>query len=135
VWLRYAEPSRWASWSPQVKGVDYPYATLRAQTGGRVRGPGPVTVRFRVDAVDPARRTWSWTVQPQVAGRVVATMRLDHGVEAAVEQDPHDGTRGWRRGGRQVPSRSTTWLRLRGRAPVIAAYAPVARIALRRIVR
>ncbi|MGB7450290.1 MAG: hypothetical protein WA892_14350 [Ornithinimicrobium sp.] len=132
VWLRYAEPSRWSSWSPQVRGVDYPHARLRPQTTGRVRGPWRLAVPFRVEAVDEVAQTWSWTVQPQLAGRVITTVRLDHGVTPAPAASRRD-RRG--RAAKRAAPRSATWLRLRGHAPVIATYAPIARIALRHIVR
>jgi len=119
VWQRYAEPQRWPSWSPQVQRVDYPHPRLRPHTLGRVQGPGPLGVQFRVDAVDEQQRTWAWTVWPQLAGRTVTRMRLEHGVELA----------------ERPGARSATWLRLQARAPVVAVYAPVARLALRRLVR
>jgi hypothetical protein len=116
VWQRYAEPKRWTTWSPQIRGVVYPYRRLRPGTGGRVHGPVGLTVVFLIDAVDEDRRTWSWTISPRVAGWTVARLRLHHVVSPA------------------RPTGSATTLRLCGRAPVVLAYAPVASIALRRLV-
>ncbi len=78
---------------------------------GTVHGPLFVRVGFVVTAVDEVARTWAWDVR---AGPV--RMHLRHGVEA--------------RGGG-----SRTWLTIRGPALVVAAYLPVARIALHRLVR
>ena len=71
-------------------------------------------VRFRVLAVDPAARVWTWQAS---AGPVV--LRLHHGVAP----DPAGS------------GRTRTTLRVTGPAPVVLAYAPVARLALRRLVR
>jgi hypothetical protein len=61
-------------------------------------------------AVDEAAREWSWEAR---LGPL--RLRLEHGVTAHI-----DG--------------SATWLRVHGPLPVILVYAPVARIALGRLV-
>jgi hypothetical protein len=104
VWERYAVPARWPGWAPQIRRVDYGAARLAAGVGGRVHGPLGVSVAFRVNEVDPVARTWAWTVR---WGPVRLWLR--HGVEP-------DGA---------------TWLTVRGPAPLVAAYLPVARWALR----
>lgn len=116
VWDRYAEPVRWATWSPQIRGVTYGRDRIRAGTCGEVRGPLGLAVPFTVDAVDERSMTWSWTVRLRVAGADLISVDLDHGVAAA-------------------GSGATTWLHLRGAWPVIVGYAPIARFALWRLLR
>ncbi|MBM6399233.1 SRPBCC family protein [Phycicoccus sonneratiae] len=110
AWARFTEPRRWPSWSPQVREVDYPHPVVEAGTGGRVTGLAGVVAVFRVDAVDHAARTWSWSVR---SGPV--RVRLDHGVDVAGEG-------------------STAWVVVHGLWPVALAYAPFARLALGRLV-
>lgn len=114
AWERYADPSRWAGWAPHLTGVDVPVARLRAGTRGRVFAMG-VPVPFQVDAVDEQSRTWAWTVSPRLGPVRLVRLHLEHGVEP-------EG------------SGSATWLRMHGPGPVLAAYAPLARLALRRLV-
>ncbi len=116
VWQRYVEPKLWSSWAPHIRSVQYSMPRLQANTTGAVCGPLGLRVPFTVDAVDEQSRTWSWTVHLRIRGRNVLTMALAHGVES-------DGTG------------CLTWLRLRGRWPVVVGYAPAARFALRRLVR
>ncbi len=78
---------------------------------GRVFGPLGVHLDFVVDAVDEATREWMWTVR-----RGPLRLVLTHGVIAR---------------GRGCE----TWLRVDGPLPVVAAYAPLARLALARLVR
>ncbi|MER5946526.1 SRPBCC family protein [Streptomyces sp. NPDC001904] len=111
VWRRYAQPARWPAWAPQIRSVETE-PELRAGIRGRVRPVAGPAVRFVVTAVDQEARTWSWRVQ---AGPI--RLRLDHAVE---------------RCGR---SGAATRLTLTGFAPVVLAYAPLARRALRRLVR
>ncbi|GAB6900574.1 SRPBCC family protein [Kineosporia succinea] len=110
AWLRYVEPQRWTSWSPQLRRVEYAPQRLESGTGGRVVGPLGVWLGFWVEDVDETARTWTWVVR-----RGPVSVVLQHGVEAA-----GSGTR--------------TWLALRGPAPLVLPYAPAARIALRRLV-
>ena len=112
VWTRYVRPDRWPGWSPQIQGVDYPGDELVPDTAGVVRGPCALAVPFEILAIDPARRSWTWRVQPPVVG----ALTLVHGVEPA-----GTGTR--------------TTLDVTGPAPVVLAYLPVARFALGRLVR
>lgn len=110
MWARYADPARWAGWSPQIRLVET--AALRIAPGvtGTVHGPLGLRVAFLVTAVDEAARTWAWDV---MLGPVA--LHLRHGVGAH-------------------PGGSSTWLTVRGPALVVAAYLPVARIALHRLV-
>jgi hypothetical protein len=111
VWERYALPARWPEWSPQIRRVEVPVPRLVAGTHGRVFGPVGPGVPFEVDTVSEEARQWSWTVY---AGPL--RVRLLHWVA-----DGPDGG-------------STTGLRLDGPAPVVLGYAPLARVALGRLV-
>ncbi|MGY1724037.1 SRPBCC family protein [Blastococcus sp. SYSU DS0533] len=112
VWERYAVPTRWPGWAPQITGVELPADRLATGVSGRVRGPLGWAVPFTVEEVDEAARRWSWAVS-------VGPLRVHllHWVTAG----PDGGT--------------TTGLRLSGPAPLVLAYAPAARVALARLVR
>ena len=113
VWRRYAVPSRWSTWSPQVRGVtcESPDEPVRAGTRGVVHGPAGLRVPFEVTEVDEERRRWTWRVR---LGPL--DLAMTHGV-------------GTRRDGR-----CCVWVGITGPLPLVAAYAPVARLALRRLV-
>jgi Polyketide cyclase / dehydrase and lipid transport len=114
AWERYAEPARWSGWAPQIQRVDTAMQRLTAGGTGTVRAgllPLPtLPVPFEVLDVDETARTWSWR-----ASLGPVRLHLVHGVEA------HENG-------------SSTWLRVRGPFPVVAAYAPLARFALGRLV-
>ena len=93
VWERYATPSVWPSWAPQIRRVEC------AQD------------RLEVLAVDDALRTWSWRVRSGPA-----RLTLHHAVLEVAE-----GTQ--------------TTIEIEGPALVVLPYAPVAQVALRRLVR
>ncbi len=112
VWERYARPALWSSWSPQIRRVELPDDRIARGTRGRVHGPVGVSVAVHVTAVDETARTWTWTAR---LGPV--RLHLHH----TVEPRPGGGT--------------VTRLRVTGPAPVVLAYAPVAQIALQRLVR
>jgi hypothetical protein len=112
VWERYAVPARWREWAPQITGVDLPTGRLAAGARGRVLGPLGLALPFVVDSVDEATRRWSWTVS---VGPV--RLRLLHWVA----EGPDGG--------------STTGLRMDGPAPLVVGYAPLARLAIGRLVR
>lgn len=121
AWDRYVRPRRWPEWSPQIRAVEYPGERLTAGTSGVVRGPAGVPVSFRilsVDESDPDLRRWSWSVR--VAG---VALRLEHLVE------PRPGP------ARGEPRGSRTTLTVHGPVPLVVAYLPLARLALRRLVR
>ncbi|EWT00390.1 hypothetical protein N865_15835 [Intrasporangium oryzae NRRL B-24470] len=113
VWERYADTRLWPTWSPQVRRVEVGEGSPRLRPGlaGQVVGTLGVRVTFVVDEVDEGAMTWSWHVR---VGPV--RMALDHGVRAH-----DDGT--------------LTVLRITAPTPVAAAYAPLAQIALQRLVR
>jgi hypothetical protein len=106
VWQRYAEPDRWSGWAPQIRRVEHSADRIAAGVTGVVHGPLGLRVAFTVTAVDEPARTWAWSVR---CGPI--RLRLRHGVS------PDGGT----------------WLVVRGPAPVVAAYLPVARLALHRL--
>ena len=108
VWERYADLRRWSEWSPQISSVEASSTTLKPGLTGRVHGPLGVTVPFRV--VEVGIRRWSWEVRP-----LGLRLQLDH---------------------RVLPRRdgAATELRMRGPAPVVLAYAPLAGLALRKLV-
>ena len=116
VWERYTQPVWWPLWAPHLREVDYPDAVVRPGTTGRVTGVGGVVAVFRVDAVDHDARRWTWSVR---SGPL--RLSFDHGVDAAEPGIGH-------------PGGSTAWLVTRALWPVAVGYAPVARIALGRLV-
>ncbi|MFD8566924.1 SRPBCC family protein [Streptomyces sp. NPDC059639] len=111
VWQRYARPALWSTWAPQIRSVESE-PELRAGMRGKVRPVAGPAVRFVVTAVDHEALTWTWRVQ---AGPF--SLLLRHAVD---------------RGG---STGAVTRLTVEGPAPVVLAYAPVARHALRRLVR
>jgi len=112
VWDRYVHPARWSQWSPQIPRVDCADETLRPGSRGRVHGPPGFAVDFIVEVLDPAEQRWSWRARVLLVG---VRLHLEHGV--------HDDRIGVR-----------TWLRIRGPAWVVLAYAPVAQWSLTRLV-
>jgi hypothetical protein len=111
VWDRYVRPARWSQWSPQIRSVDYPDEVIATGGSGTVHGPCGLPVRFEVLDVDGENRCWSWAVT-----LAMVRLTLQHRVAA--------------RG-----SGTITELVVDGPAPVVLGYAPIARIALGRLVR
>ncbi|WP_122615309.1 SRPBCC family protein [Streptomyces sp. Tu 4128] len=111
AWQRYARLDAWASWAPQIRRVHADRRLLVPGLTGQVESVAGIRVPFRVEAVDDVRRTWSWRVRVGPVG-----IRLHHRVHA-------------REGG------CRTDLTMNGPGLVPAAYAPLARFALRRLVR
>lgn len=110
AWERYVRPTLWSSWSPQIRGVDCDDAMIAPGTTGTVRGPLVVRVPFEIEAVDHDGRRWAWRV-----GVGAISVRMEHGVD-----EVGDGSRGW--------------VRIHLPSVVAMAYAPLARLALRRLV-
>ncbi|MFF7240880.1 SRPBCC family protein [Streptomyces collinus] len=111
VWQRYADVDLWATWSPQIKAVHSVGRRLSPGLSGTVEGLGGIRAAFVVEAVDHDRRTWTWRVR---LGRI--RIRLHHEV-------------------RPQGSGSTTSLKMHGPRLVLLAYAPLARLALHRLVQ
>jgi len=111
AWERYAQVALWSRWSPQIRSVTCSSSRIRAGATGRVRGPLWIGVDFVVDAVDEESRQWVWTV-----GKGAAVLQLHHRVVPV-----GDGSR--------------TTLAMSGPLPVLLGYAPLARLALGRLVR
>jgi hypothetical protein len=111
VWERYAMPSEWPTWAPQILRVECARDRIGPGLTGRVHGLLGVTADFEVLTVDEERHTWSWRVR---SGPVI--LWLHHAVLAITE-----GTQ--------------TNLEIQGPALVVLPYAPVAQVALRRLVR
>ncbi|WP_299531375.1 SRPBCC family protein [uncultured Streptomyces sp.] len=111
VWQRYVRTAAWPSWSPQIRAVEAEDELRAGMRGQVVPVLGP-RVDFVVDAVDPEALTWRWRVR---VGPV--RMSLWHAVRP------------------RTPSGATTELVIDGSAPVVLAYTPLARLALRRLVR
>ena len=113
AWGRFVVPSLWSTWSPQVRAVtcEQPDAPVRVGTRGVVHGPAGLRVPFEVTQVDPTRHRWTWRVRVGVLDVLMV-----HGV------------------GARPDGRTCAWVRLTGPLPVVVGYAPVARLALRRLV-
>ncbi|MGY1839328.1 MULTISPECIES: SRPBCC family protein [unclassified Modestobacter] len=111
VWDRYLHPARWAEWSPQIKKVDASAPRIAPGVSGRVYDPISTSVGFVVDEVSDAERRWAWQV-------TVGPTRL--GLVHWVSPAPDGGT--------------TAGLRISGFAPLVVGYAPLALLALKRLV-
>lgn len=113
AWERYADPDLWSTWAKQIRSVETDQdVPLRIHSGlsGTVHTLVGINVRFTVADVDEGSRSWSWTVNPPPF-----TMHLMHTVRP-----------------RQTGSRAG--LVIYGPGPLILAYLPVARSALRGLV-
>jgi Polyketide cyclase / dehydrase and lipid transport len=111
VWERYATPSEWPSWAPQILRVECAQNRLATGLTGRVHGWFGVAADFQVLTVDELRRTWAWRAR---SGPV--TLKLHHAVLPVAEG-------------------SQTTLEIEGPALAVLLYAPLAQVALRRLVR
>lgn len=110
VWDRYATPSRWPEWAPQIRSATLS-DPLQAGDRGVVHGFWPLRIPVRIRSVDEVTKRWSWW-----AGLGPLGLAMDHGVDA-------DG------------SGSRAWARLYAPTALVAPYVPIARLALRRLVR
>ena len=118
VWDRYIHPQRWSEWSPQISSVDCSDETIRAGSIGTVHGPCGIGVDFEILQVDQENRCWSWRVHA-----AFVTLELVHRVLPGPPGD-QAGAVG-----------SKTTLDISGPPPVVIGYAPIARLALSRLVR
>lgn len=105
MWEAYAEPARWHEWAPQIRAVR-PLERISPGLRGEVEGLFGVRARFEVTDVDEVAERWTWRVQVGPA-----TLTIAHEVA--------DGR---------------TSVEIDGPAPLVIAYAPVARLALSRLV-
>ncbi len=110
AWERYEQIALWPTWSPQIRRVTADQPRIALGVTGVVGVPGGLGLPFTVTAVDAATRTWTWVVR---LGPVVMT--LNHEVHS---EGPGSGT----------------VLVMEGPDPVLLGYAPVAWVALRRLV-
>ncbi len=139
---RYLRFALWSTWAPQIRAVrldvgaaggdsargDVQAGAERLAPGvtGTVLGPPGVRVRFRVDDVEVGggradRLAWSWTVRPAGPLRVLTADRVRLQLTHTVRARPGGG--------------SITTLDVSGPRAVVASYAPLALLALRRLVR
>lgn len=109
VWDRYATLARWPEWSPQISRVEAGADRLALGVRGRVWLVGVLSLPFTVTSCRPEDRIWSWRVR---LGPV--TLDLEHAVHPA-------------------GSGARTTLAMTGPAVVLAPYAPLAQVALRRL--
>ena len=109
AWDRYATLARWPEWSPQISRVEASADRLALGVRGTVYLVGGLSLPFTVTSCRPEDRTWSWQVR---LGLV--TLDLDHAVYPA-------------------GSGSRATLALAGPVLLVTAYAPLARVALRRL--
>lgn len=109
AWRRYDELALWSTWSPQVQDVEADGERLRAGLTGDVIGPLGVRVPFQVTYVGQ----WEWTWQVRLPLGV--HLDLHHAVTATA-------------------TGSATLLRTTGPVPLVLGYAPLAQVALHRLV-
>jgi Polyketide cyclase / dehydrase and lipid transport len=109
VWDRYATLARWPEWSPHINRVEASADQLALGVRGTVFLVGGLPLAFTVTSCRPEDRTWSWQVRLGLL-----TLDLDHAVYPA-------------------GSGSRTTLTFAGPTLLVAAYAPLARLALRRL--
>ncbi len=115
VWERYTQPSQWPTWAPQIQRVDVPDLAegepIEHGTRGTVHGPVFTFVPFRIRYVDHRAHEWSWWVGLGIVG-----VGMDHGVAA-------------------TETGSRAWVRIHAHPYLAAPYVPIARLALKRLVR
>jgi len=105
IWARYRDPGRWPSWAPHVHAVRAD-GPLRPGLEGEVFGRFGVRARFEVLDVDESLGRWTWAVR-----RGPIRLRIEHEVGEGI-----------------------AGLVISGPALAVAAYAPIARRSLRRLV-
>lgn len=111
VWNRYLHPARWSEWAPQIRRTEASASRIAQGVSGRVHDPLGTSVGFVVDEVSETERRWAWQV-------TVGPTRL--GLAHWVSPGPDGGT--------------TAGLRITGFAPLVVGYAPLALLALKRLV-
>ncbi len=113
VWDRYTQPSRWPDWAPQIRRVDVELDddVITPGARGTVHGPALTFAPFRIRYVDHTSHQWSWWVGMGIFG-----VGMDHGVD-------------------ETETGSRAWVRIHAHRYLAAPYVPVAKLALRRLVR
>jgi hypothetical protein len=110
AWERYADLDAWPTWAPQIRTVEADGRRLGVGRTGTVHVVGGFRVPFVVTAVDSHRLTWSW-----IARLGPLTLTLHHDL-------------------RRVPDGTTAGLVLEGPTLLVAAYAPLTRAPLARLI-
>ena len=110
AWERYADLDAWPTWAPQIRTVEADGRRLTVGRTGTVHVIGGLRVPFVVTAVDQLRLTWSW-----IARLGPITLTLHHDLQ-------------------RVPEGTTAGLVLEGPTLLVAAYAPLTRAPLTRLV-
>ena len=120
AWERYAQLDLWPTWSAHIRRVEPAGARLSIGLAGVVHGPVGIAAGFVVTELDEAARTWRWQVRPALGSRITLPVTLDlaHTVQA-------------RAGGSQTALTISASVFA---APLVAGYAPIARLALHRLV-
>jgi hypothetical protein len=111
VWERYAVPTSWPDWLPQITGVDLSTPRLSAGAKGKLHAPMGVSIPFTVDSVDEQARTFAWTIRIGLL-----KLRLENWV--------HDGEDGG----------AVAGMRVNGPGPLVGAYVGQAQASLERLV-
>jgi hypothetical protein len=133
VWRRYTHFQQWPGWSPQIRAVHTDTAHIAPGVRGSVESVVGLSVAFVVEDVDPERRSWSWRVR---LGPVRVRLRHDvlprtTGARTGARTGVGTGTRT----GAGTGVGTETRLVMQGPLLALIAYAPLARLALRRLVR
>lgn len=110
AWRGFAFPTQWSSWAPQIQSVEGLSSPIKPGDRGIVRGPAGAHVSVHITAVQHDQRSWSWQVRTPIG-----LVRMDHRVTPR-----GDGARA-----------STT---VHVPCAVAACYAPIAWVAMRRLV-
>ena len=118
TWEQYTRAAAWPEWAPQIRSVRGVTGRIAAGDHGVVHGPFPFRVPFTIVSVHPASRRWTWRV-----GVGPLSVVLDHGVDSQVDGEAPGTTGG-----------STAWADVHAPRLLVRAYAPLARLALRRLV-
>lgn len=120
LWRLLATPAQWSRWAPHIRRATPRTASadLPLRPGDRVRidGWGPVHVTAAITRVDPGSR-WDFVVQLPLGHRISASHEVVDDTPAVRLHMTLDGVAG----------------RMAGDA-VLAAYEPLARLSLRRLV-
>ena len=110
AWERYADLDAWPTWAPQIRTVEADGRRLTVGRTGTVHVIGGLRVPFVVTAVDQLRLTWSW-----IARLGPITLTLHHDLQ-------------------RVSEGTTAGLVLEGPTLLVAAYGPLTRAPLTRLV-